>query len=243
MQMGCVKGRRIIHYVWGVRSTYERSERCLMVSFDFSNAFPTLSHAFIEEVLHLIKLLMGYVPFVLATLRTPYQFCVGRGVVREVRYRPKAGIGQGDLFSPVLFTFCFVFVLHLSSKIQGLSSYMYADDLGSIIEGTNLARILAQVQDAMTVFAKFSGQVLNLAKCGIIIKGLLTRFKRGHHGCPIRFPPTRCALFWRGGGGGAALVAIAQPLGWELAQLHLCCGGRRLRPVCAAPRGIGVGVD
>ena len=62
---------------------------------------------------------MGYVPFVLATLRTPYQFCVGRGVVREVRYRPKAGIGQGDLFSPVLFSFCVVFVLHLLSKIQG----------------------------------------------------------------------------------------------------------------------------
>ena len=110
MQVGCVKGRQFIHYVWGVRSTYERSERCLMVSFDFSNAFPTLSHTFIDEVLQLIKLPMGYVLFVFATLRTPYQFCVGRGVVREVRYRPKAGIGQGDPFFLVLFSFCVVFV-------------------------------------------------------------------------------------------------------------------------------------
>ena len=144
-QVGCVKGRQMIHHVWGVRRTYERSDRCLMVNFHFSNAFPTPSHAFIQAVLQLIELPMGYILFVLATLRTPYQFCVGRGVVREVSYRPKAGTGQGDPFSPVLFSFCVAFVLHLLSKIQGLSSYMYADDLCSIIEGTNLARILAQV--------------------------------------------------------------------------------------------------
>ena len=119
----------MIHHAWGVRSTYERSDRCMMVSFDFSNAFPTLSHAFIQAMLQLIELPMGYVPFVLGTLRTPYQFCVGRGVVREVSYRPKAGIGQRDPFSPVLFSFCVAFVLHLLSKIQGLSLYMYADNL------------------------------------------------------------------------------------------------------------------
>ena len=32
----------------------------------------------------------------------------------------------------------------------------------------------------MTVFAKLSGQVLNLANCGIVIKGLLTPSERGH---------------------------------------------------------------
>ena len=43
-----------------------------MVSFDFSNAFPTLNHEFIQAVLQLIELPLGYVMFVLATLRTPY---------------------------------------------------------------------------------------------------------------------------------------------------------------------------
>ena len=173
-QVGCVKGRQMINHIWGVRSTFEMSERCLMVSFDFSNAFPTLSHTFIQAVLQLIELSIGYVLFVLATLRTPYQFCVGRGVVRDVSYVPKAGIGQGDPFSAVLFSFCVSFVLHLLSTIRGLNSYMYADDLCTIVEGANLVSTLARVQEAMRFFAKFSGQVLNLGKCGVVIKGRLT---------------------------------------------------------------------
>ena len=110
----------------------------------------------------------------------PHQFCVGRGVVREVSYLPKVGIGQGDPLSPVLFSFCISFVLHQLSTKSGLSSYMYAPDLCSIIEGTNLVHSLCKVQDAMNVFAKFSGQVLNLIKRGIVIKGVvLTPTERG----------------------------------------------------------------
>ena len=58
-------------------------------------------------------------------------------------YLPKAGSGQGDPFSPVLFSFCVAFVLHLLTTIRGLSSYMYADDLCSIIEGKNLVCTLS----------------------------------------------------------------------------------------------------
>ena len=128
----------------------------------------------------MIELPIGYVLFVLATLRTPYQFCVGRGVVRDVRYVPKVGIGQGDPFSPVLFSFCVSFVLHLLSTIRGLNSYMYVDDLYTIVEGTNLVSTLSRVQEAMKVFAKFSGQVLNLGKCGVVIKGRLTAPEHSH---------------------------------------------------------------
>ena len=125
-------------------------------------------------MLQLIALPIGYVLFVLTTLHMPYEFCVGRGVVREVSYLPQAGIGQGDPFSPVLFSFCVAFVLHLLSGIKHMSSFMYADDLCSIIEGPHFVRTLARVQDAMNVFAKFSGPVLNLIKCGVVIKGNLT---------------------------------------------------------------------
>ena len=32
----------------------------------------------------------------------------------------------------------------------------------------------------MKAFAKFSGQVLNLGKCGVVIKGPLTSTEKGH---------------------------------------------------------------
>ena len=51
---------------------------------------------------------------------------------------------------------------------------MYANDLCSIIKGTNLVTILNRVQAAMNFFAKFSGQILKLIKCGIAIKIVLT---------------------------------------------------------------------
>ena len=57
---------------------------------------------------------------------------------------------------------------------------MHADDLCSIVEGTNLVTILDRVQAAMNVFAKFSGQMLNLIKCGIVIKGVLTHAEKNH---------------------------------------------------------------
>ena len=57
---------------------------------------------------------------------------------------------------------------------------MYEDDLCSIIEGTNLVTIVGRVQSAMNGFAKFSGQVLNLIKCGTVIKGVLTHAEKSH---------------------------------------------------------------
>ena len=89
----------------------------------------------------------------LATLRSQYLFCVGMGVVRGVRYLQKVGIGQGDPFSTLLFSFCVSFVLHLLSGILGLTSFMYTDHLCSIIGGANLAYTFATVQEAMNVFA------------------------------------------------------------------------------------------
>ena len=53
-QVGCVRGKQTMHHIWGVRSQCESMSRGALVTFDFSNAFPTLTHQFISAVLQLI---------------------------------------------------------------------------------------------------------------------------------------------------------------------------------------------
>ena len=92
-QVGRVKGRQMIHHVWGVRSGYEHMQTGALISFDSSNAFPTLTHEFIFATLHLIELPETMIAFIPSTLITPYHLCVGRGVVREVVFFQESVIG------------------------------------------------------------------------------------------------------------------------------------------------------
>ena len=106
--------------------------------------------------------------------------------MREVGYLPKAGIGQGDPFSLVLFSFCVSLVLHLLTTVRNMISFMYAYDLYCIIAGVHLVRTLARVQHAMNVFAKFSGPVLSLIKREVVIKGKLN--PKEHNPTPAGHP-------------------------------------------------------
>ena len=173
-QVGCVKGRHMINHIWAARSGWEGMRSGVLVSFDFSNAFPTLTHNFITAVLRLIELPECIISFILLTLTAPYHFYVGRGVVREVVFHPAAGIGQGDPFSPVLFSFCVSFVLFGFDSLMHVQAYMYADDLGALIQGRHVSSIVYDVLEMMKQFGIFSGLLLNLGKCGIVVKGNLS---------------------------------------------------------------------
>ena len=89
------------------------------MSFDFSNAFPTLSHNVLEAVLQTIQIPPFHIQFMLSTLLAPYHFYIGRGGVQEVTFLLRAGIGQGDPFSPLLFSFCASFLLFLFDDLEG----------------------------------------------------------------------------------------------------------------------------
>ena len=128
-QVGCVKGRHMIHHIRGVKGVFDSLDKAVLVSFDFSNAFPTLSHNFVEAVLRTIQLPPFHVMFIMSTLVPPYHFYMGKGVVREVTFLPYSGIGQGDPFSPLLFSFCVSFVLFLFDELVGAYPFMYVDDL------------------------------------------------------------------------------------------------------------------
>ena len=51
---------------------------------------------------------------------------------------------------------CSPSVFHLCYTCYPRYSYMYADDLCSVVEGATLIRTLSRVQEAMKIFAKFS---------------------------------------------------------------------------------------
>ena len=163
----------MLHHVWGVCSSYDTMHTGALVTFDYSNAFPSLTHQYIAAVLELIQLPASYMAFVLDVLSAPYHFCVGRGVVREVIFQPQAGIGQGDPFSPVLFSFCVSFILYPIERVERSVPYMYADDLCIVISGTRIVPIIQEICEIMNRFAIFSGLKINFSKCGIVVKGPL----------------------------------------------------------------------
>ena len=160
----------MIHHFWGVKGGYETLEKGVLVSFDFSNAFPTLAHNFIQAVLHFIQLPPFHVMFILSTLTTPYHFCAGRGIVSEVTFQPRAGIGQGDpLPPPFLFSFCASFVLFMFDELVGAYPFMYVDDL-CVLVSSRCTPNLKHILDAMHQFSKSLGLKLNLGKSALILK-------------------------------------------------------------------------
>ena len=170
----------MISHIWAVRSGWEGMRSGVLVSFDFSNAFPTLPHNFNSAVLRLIEIPEGMISFILSTLTAPYHFCVGRGVVREVVFHPSAGIGEGDPFSPVLFWLCVSFVLYGFESVLHVQAYIYADDLGALIQRRHVSSIVFEILEMMKQFGIFSGLLLNMGKCGVVVKGQLSTRDQRH---------------------------------------------------------------
>ena len=70
-QMGCIKGRKMIRHIWGAKGGYDNMSSGIMISFDYSNAFPSLSHPFIRAALNLINLPDFIINVIMSTLVSP----------------------------------------------------------------------------------------------------------------------------------------------------------------------------
>ena len=116
--------------------------------------------------------------FIVSTLTAPYMFCVGQEVVSEILFFPRAGIGQGDPFSPLLFSFCVSFLLHPLYGLHCTDPYLYVDDLCFLLTGNKVHKKLRRLLEAMEEFKVVSGLTLNLDKCGIVLKGNYSEAQR-----------------------------------------------------------------
>ena len=154
----------------GVKGGYDTLEKGVLVSLDFSKAFPTLAQNFIQAVLQSIQLPPFHVMFILSTLIAPYHFCVGKGIVPEVTFQPRASIGQGDPFSPLLLSFCASFVLFMFDESVGAYPFMYVDD-PCVLISSRYTPNLKHILDAMHQFSKVSSLKLNLGKSALCLKG------------------------------------------------------------------------
>ena len=65
----------------------------MLLTIDYRNTFPELSHNFIRATLTFFSFPPTFVSRVMSSLRSQYHFLVGSAAIREVIFYQAAGIG------------------------------------------------------------------------------------------------------------------------------------------------------
>ena len=93
-QVGCIKHPQMQHHIWGVRGEWDTTESMMLLTIDYRNASPTLSHNFIRAALTFFSFPPTFVNLVISSLRSHYHFLVGSAAIKEVTFYQEAGIVQ-----------------------------------------------------------------------------------------------------------------------------------------------------
>ena len=111
---------------------------------------------------------------VISSLRSQYHFLVGSAAIKEVTFYQEAGIGQGDPFSPQLFSFCATIIIyplrHLRVK---MGMYLHVDDFLITFGRETTKQQLQQVFHELRRFSAVSGLQENVGKSAYVTKGTL----------------------------------------------------------------------
>ena len=62
----------MINHIWGVRSEWDTAKAMALLSINYQNAFPTLSHVFIHSVLAFINLPEPVIQLIMQSLQGDY---------------------------------------------------------------------------------------------------------------------------------------------------------------------------
>jgi hypothetical protein len=133
------------------------------ILFDFSAAFPSISHDFLHAVLAHI----GFPPAALALIRALYHQTSAQlqhAGLRGEHFPITTGIRQGCPLSPLLFVVALDGLLRrLPREVPGILTRMYADDTAVVI--TDLAAHLPRLQLMFQELTAAANLHLNLEKC------------------------------------------------------------------------------
>ena len=105
----------------------------MLLTIDYRIAFPTLSHNLMRAALTFSSFPPTFVNLVIYSLRSQHYFLVGSAGIREVKFYQEARIGQGDSFSPQLFSFCAAIIIYPLRQLRvkmGMYLYMWRTSSG-----------------------------------------------------------------------------------------------------------------
>ena len=138
----------------GRPSDGKTAARFVLTAYDFSRAYDVIDHQMLRLKMHC------HLPRCLATWI--HHFLRDRRACAEVngarsRSRPfRAGLPQGSVLAPTLFTLWSADLVAELKQVPGTSVYMYADDTATLCSGGTIAEARERAQQAADVMARWA---------------------------------------------------------------------------------------
>ncbi|KAF0304736.1 RNA-directed DNA polymerase from mobile element jockey [Amphibalanus amphitrite] len=130
------------------------ADKFVLVAYDFARAYDTIDHKMLQNKLlrHLPKCLVTWIFQLLRDRRA----CVEVNGVRS-RERPfRAGLPQGSVLAPTLYTLWAADLIEELRKVPRTDCYMYADDTATVSAGPNIQMALSRAQQSADMMARWA---------------------------------------------------------------------------------------
>ncbi|KAF0290371.1 RNA-directed DNA polymerase from mobile element jockey [Amphibalanus amphitrite] len=130
------------------------ADKFVLVAYDFARAYDTIDHKMLQNKLlrHLPKCLVTWIFQLLRDRRA----CVEVNGVRS-RDRPfRAGLPQGSVLAPTLYTLWAADLIEELRKMPRTDCYMYADDTATVSAGPNIQMALSRAQQSADMMARWA---------------------------------------------------------------------------------------
>ncbi|KAF0298220.1 RNA-directed DNA polymerase from mobile element jockey [Amphibalanus amphitrite] len=138
----------------GRPSDGKTAARFVLTAYDFSRAYDVIDHQMLRlEMLH--RLPRCYATWIFHFLRDR-RACAEVNGVRSSSRPFRAGLPQGSVLAPTLFTLWSADLVEELRKVDGTSTYMYADDTATLSSGATIAQAMVRAQRAADVMAAWA---------------------------------------------------------------------------------------